>query len=336
MRHLIYESSEPARLYYITTGGNLDLSGSRLRHLDLTGARIGHGLRLGSSERRPPVWVPDATLTLRNAKVNELQNRSDFCKAAEVDDDELATALAETNQIPNAYDARWLARMKQMKIQECEPATLKLFDPWPKTIDLQGFTFEHFGAINEPKDDEMAKRSAEWWSAWLEKSAFKSLQPYQQVAGVLRAHGQDDKADDVLFEGKNQERYTALTNVKRHRLGEKGLVDAYVQFLSLSAQWALIGYGVGSRLLFVPLFWVLLFVGIGVGVLRVSNQGRRNKLPSYPIAFSFDMLVPLIKLDESHYKIKLTGNVQYYFYVHKIVGFLLASFIIAGISGLTK
>ena len=56
----------------------------------------------------------------------------------------------------------------------------------------------------------------------------------------------------------------------------------------------------------------------------------------YGLAYSFDILLPIIRLRDKHYAIDLTTWARYYFYVHRIMGFLLASFLIAGISGLTK
>ena len=52
--------------------------------------------------------------------------------------------------------------------------------------------------------------------------------------------------------------------------------------------------------------------------------------------YSFDMALPLIELNKRHEAIKLTGGVQVYFYFQKLAGFVLVSFLIAGLSGLTK
>jgi len=56
----------------------------------------------------------------------------------------------------------------------------------------------------------------------------------------------------------------------------------------------------------------------------------------FGIAYSFDMLLPIIQLREKHKKIDLQGWPRYYFYTHKIMGYVLASFLIAGLAGLTK
>jgi hypothetical protein len=74
---------------------------------------------------------------------------------------------------------------------------------------------------------------------------------------------------------------------------------------------------------------------IGAIVLRVSGEGPRNGMP-FGLAYSFDILLPIIKLRDRHYQIDLKTWARYYFYGHKIMGFVLASFLIAGLSGLTK
>ena len=79
----------------------------------------------------------------------------------------------------------------------------------------------------------------------------------------------------------------------------------------------------------------MVLVLLGAFVLWISGQGRKNGIP-IGLSYSFDMLLPIIKLRDAHYEIDLMGWPRYYFYLHKIAGYVLASFLIAGISGLTK
>ncbi len=44
----------------------------------------------------------------------------------------------------------------------------------------------------------------------------------------------------------------------------------------------------------------------------------------------------MVQLSESHYTIELAGFARYYFYAHKLMGYVLASFLIAGLAGLTQ
>ena len=81
--------------------------------------------------------------------------------------------------------------------------------------------------------------------------------------------------------------------------------------------------------------WIVGLVLLGAAVLGISGQGKKNGMP-IGLSYSFDMLLPIIRLRHSHQSVDLLGWPRYYFYCHKIAGFVLASFLIAGISGLTK
>jgi hypothetical protein len=48
------------------------------------------------------------------------------------------------------------------------------------------------------------------------------------------------------------------------------------------------------------------------------------------------MLLPIIELHKPHYEMQLEGWVGVYFYAHKVLGYILGLFLIAGLSGLTK
>jgi hypothetical protein len=93
-----------------------------------------------------------------------------------------------------------------------------------------------------------------------------------------------------------------------------------------------IGYG---YFLWLAVAWSLIFVAVGVTVLMISGQGRANRMP-YGLVYSLDMLLPIVKLRESNYKIELAGWARYYFYIHRLMGYVLGSFLIAGLSALAK
>lgn len=77
-------------------------------------------------------------------------------------------------------------------------------------------------------------------------------------------------------------------------------------------------------------------------MLRVSRQYRKKDrnhkdLKYWGLAYSIDMLLPIIHLRKYHYdKIELEGGVRVYFYIHKILGYALALFIITGLTGIVK
>ena len=102
--------------------------------------------------------------------------------------------------------------------------------------------------------------------------------------------------------------------------------------LWLAIQKRLIGYGyrVHWAAAWVALVWLL-----GIVVLALSGENKRNNIP-WGFSYSLDMLLPVIKLRDKHYDIDLDGWARYYFYAHKLAGYVLVGFLIAGLSGLTR
>ena len=261
--------TSPLNLIFATIERNLDLSGSILPWIDLTGTRVLGRLMLASSIHGVPTWQKDARLTLRNTMVGALQ---DLQKA------------------------------------------------WPDHLELDGFTYLQLGGLTASsatdQPDDMVRRDISWFREWLRKQARFSRQPYVQLASILEKQGYKDKADHVLYVGRDRERREA-----------RG-----IHWLSLFLQKIFVGYGYYP---YYALWWSLGLLLLGAVVLKVSGQGRFHGMP-YGIVYSFDLLVPIIKLREQHYKIELAGWARYYFYFHKLMGYILASFLIASLSGLTK
>ncbi len=182
-----------------------------------------------------------------------------------------------------------------------------LSDMWPADVNLSGFSYR---SINDP-----AAPSEGQIKAWLANQG-ASAQPYEQLALVLQNHGASEEATFARYLGREKARAAA-----------SGWHYAWLTMIG----WT-VGYGYYPWHAIVP---ALLLVAVGVALLRISRQGPANGMP-YGITYSFDMLLPLIRLREKHYNMELDGWVRYYFYLHKIAGWVLASFLVAGISGLTK
>ena len=94
----------------------------------------------------------------------------------------------------------------------------------------------------------------------------------------------------------------------------------------------MIGYGYNN---WIALLWFAALTGLGVAVCRVWAFGLDMRA-AQRFWYSVDMALPLINLNKRHEAVKLSGGVQVYFYVHKLAGFVLVSFLVAGLSGLTK
>jgi hypothetical protein len=217
--------------------------------------------------------------------------------------------------------ARWSGESALILRNATADAIQDLSDSWPGKIDLNGFNYRSLGGIFGGEKDPMIDRPIEWFKkSWLEKQEPYTPAPYEQLATVLHNAGKPEVADGILYTGKEQERAQSRP----------------LSYVGLTASKWVIGYG---HHLFWSIYWALGFLITGALVLWLSNEGRRisrhyNIL--YGIAYSFDLLLPIIRLREKHYQIDLHGWVRYYFFVHRIMGYVLASFLIAGISGLTK
>jgi hypothetical protein len=142
-----------------------------------------------------------------------------------------------------------------------------------------------------------------------------SLQPYLQLAHILKDKGYDDEARQIRLYGREQSR-AALSY---------GLL-----WLWETGKYYLIGYGHDFR---GALIAMLILLAIGTVVVRSSSTGRDKQLG---VVYSFDMLLPILKLKKAHADIELEPPFRRYFYVQQILGYILASFHITGLAELAK
>lgn len=253
-----------ADLLFLQVGSNLDISGSALEWLDLTGTDIIGELRISSEKHDPVKWKESASIILRNTHTGTLQDQK---------------------------------------------------ESWPANIEQEGFTYERLGGfLGEGMQSDIANREVSWFISWLSKSKRYSPKPYEQLAKVLHRAGYTSKANDVLYSGK-----------ERERKQENGKQKTWMFLLNI-----FIGYGYKT---YYSIFWIFGLTLIGTILLLGVNE-----LNSWIDRFfySLDMLLPIIVLDKVHESIKLSQPLRVYFYFVKIIGFVLASFIVAGLSGLTK
>ena len=199
---------------------------------------------------------------------------------------------------------------------------------FPENLQLHGFTYNFFmGEYGGRVEQEQ-----EFFQAWLKKLAKYTPQPYTQCAKVLREFGLPERANDVLFAGKEEERKVAWRQ------------NDFGRWLWLSALKWTIGYGFGMKY-FQSLFWVFLLIVVGTLVCNsIKDEADMKPLYVKPAKdrwanyffYSMDILLPIISLRDLHAKIDPPGWPRLYFYFHKIAGWLLAFFILAGLAGITQ
>ena len=147
-------------------------------------------------------------------------------------------------------------------------------------------------------------------------------QPYHHLSSVLRKFGHHNIADDILYGSRARERE------------ESSLFSP--KWLGLWILQLTIGYGYG-RWNFLALFWATAFVIAGYIVLQARvNRNKKDTEEDLGIWYSIDILLPIVRLRERHYERELDGWARWYFFAHRIIGYVLTLFVIAGLTGLTK
>jgi len=190
---------------------------------------------------------------------------------------------------------------------------------WPPKLDLRGFTYQFIIEAANQKNNGAGSPGSEdvdLYLRWLERSTPWSPQPYHYLAQLLKAKGAEDTSREILFAAAEKERV---------------LARGWRYFLK-SLNWLIIGHGYHLNRLFYSIALLLLASTL---VIQLSGEARKHKL-GLGVSFCLDLLLPVLKLREWHYEIDLRPGVRHYFYFHQIMGYVLASFLIAGLSGLVK
>jgi hypothetical protein len=305
----------------IDIGTDLLMDGGRYKTVNLSGARIGHTLSMAGSRFADQI----------DLRYSQITGELDLHGATFMDDVDLTAAHvggafllgppaasggrcdrakpASQPDQPTCWgpDVAMTARYAKIGIIP------RLSDAWPPDLRIVGLTYDGIAY-----DDDIAN-VRDHFEDWFGRQGH-SRQPYEQLANVLQQRGEIETATAVRYAERERD---------RDRTWDASRYDIWGWLTLLKT---LIGYG------YYPYrsgWWVLGFVALGMGVLWVSGEGRRNGMP-VGASYSFDMLLPLVQLRPKHYDIDLDGWPRYYFYVHKIVGWALASFLVAGLSGLTK
>jgi hypothetical protein len=188
-------------------------------------------------------------------------------------------------------------------------------DGWP-LINIAGFNYSYFEIFDLGQPSEIG----EWGiSTLLKNDQSGSLQPYEQYATSLATRGFASQADDVRFAERERER---SRSVGLHWL------------LLIMSRW-LIGYGYGNGY-FNALGWMALMVIIARIMIWVTNENhlRETKLD---VLYCIDVFVPFLQLRGGTSEIKTESNILFWYLIfHRISGYILGSFVLAGIAGWTK
>src|SRR5262249_35633663 len=204
---------------------------------------------------------------------------------------------------------------------------------------LEGLSYKHFGSIDATIMDDPRSRTTKDWVKWLARDGQPSRgfspQPYAQLADYLISTGSREQANEVLFAGRERERKEAF--------GEHG----WRRWFWLSSLSWLCGYGIGAKT-FRVLPWILGSVAVGAAVLWFNVEPAREKGLWWCVGASFDRLLPIVELnpgfkdffDPTNFHTMtgqtLSGPVIAFFSALRLWGWVLASFLVAAVSGLIQ
>jgi hypothetical protein len=275
----------------------LSLEGSKVTRLNMFDLQVGTDLWMGNAEFFEPVTLHAQVGGVLRWNGTKFHGDVDL-SGARVGELQLSTREGGSAK----WDPNVTLTARYAKIGVIP----RLSDAWPDKLRIFGLTYD---GIADTGDD---------FRPWFHRQDLYSPQPYQQLANILQARGDIEQATQVRF---------AEREADRARPEHPWYVFAWLTLLKIT-----IGYGYYPQL---ALVWVGFFVVLGALVLRISGEGAKNHMP-LGLSYSFDMLLPFIRLRESNYRVEIANRWRYYFYFHRIMGWVLASFLVAGLSGLTK
>lgn len=195
-------------------------------------------------------------------------------------------------------------------------------EAWPLHIHFDHFSTTLYSQEFCGSDGVVCQHSPKWYATFLARQASPrpSFEPYKQISEILVNQGLQNEALDLSVEGHQVLRDDAF----RH--GE------IVSFLTKFFYGWTVGYGLHPEY---AIYWAMGFIVLGALIFRKTHEAVMNGMP-YGLAYSFDMLLPIVHLREKHYQIDLAGPQRYYFYLHKLVGWALSLLLVAVMTGLTS
>jgi hypothetical protein len=322
-------SSKAVHLGVISVGKQCTVVDSDIDHLNFYNSTIGANLHLNRSRFADYLSVSSAHLK-KNLIMRGVDVKSVYITNTQIDGvldigfQGGPSARFPSNPWPRRYEGeremRWDLAGEGLFL--CGTRANILFasdDAWPTRKYLSGFQYNGYevpATASGTESEGLNRKTSKQLIEWLENQSVFSSQPYEQLALVLAKQGESDKARAIRYAAKAAE---------HKRL--KGWDWIFRTF-----SWLFIGYGYATQYVF---SWVILFIVVGSIVFRSVKEVRDTGC-KHGLSYSFDMLMPIIRLREANYNIDIKGWRRGYLYIHKLMGYILASFVIGSLSGLIK
>ncbi|GAB7037623.1 MULTISPECIES: hypothetical protein [Catenuloplanes] len=177
---------------------------------------------------------------------------------------------------------------------------------WPEALHLTGLTYETL----EPPATDTDRR------AWLARDpAEAQQQPYEQLAAVLRAHGDDDAARAVLL---------TRQRARTRAAGWPARVWGVLQDVT-------VGYGYRPLL---AALWLLVLLGAGTAAYSAHppRAAKPDEAPAFhAVVYTLDLLLPLVDFGQQTAFLP-AGAYQWLSYLLIAAGWILATTIAAALT----
>jgi hypothetical protein len=288
--------------------------------VNLFSASVGESVSLGESTLvgglrhalRAPGAVLQGDLDLHNTHIRGLIDLSRSSVAGRI---RLTGAAFEQHDIAtvdltNAHIGHlsMAGIAQQPDVMDLRDATIRIIedrsDQTPARLELDGLAYEYLRPA-DPVEDRLR---------WLSHGDASQPQPYEQLAGHYRRLGHDQDARTVLL--------------ARHRARRRGLT-LLAKTASLFEDITT-GYGYRPTR---ALAWFLALV-VTVTAVFAANPPvpvGTTARPFHPLAYAFDLVLPILDLGQER-AYSPTAGTQWVAWTASLIGWLLATAIIAGIT----
>jgi hypothetical protein len=184
--------------------------------------------------------------------------------------------------------------------------------PGPGRLHMDGFTYENL----VPRGPFPLEKRLRWVGA---ATAEYNPEPYERLAAVLRASGEDEDAREVLL--------------AKHRRRRESLPFA-AKLVGYAQDWTVAyGYRPGRAAVWMAVLWA-------AGAFAFSRAGppplKHGEHPEWnPALFALDLLLPVIDLGQVGFW-QLRGRWQWLAAVMVLLGWFLATTVAAGVTRLLR
>lgn len=204
-------------------------------------------------------------------------------------------------------------------------------------MDLAGLSYTRLGGFGAEKGGSLAKDSVRLLKTWLAAGHAKydyTPGPYQTLANALVEAGQSREANEILHAMHRQEARCEPNLLRKAWLAASGMFIGFGYRNWYGANWFLLIVAIGAA-------YGLWLDGFNPVEFSWSAFDEVRRW----VGFSFGNSIPLVTLDKAHdtfLAVQFSGGkpedlspgIAWAFYIQKVVGFIILSYLAAGVTGL--